>query len=76
MSTHSLPLNLYVVYAHPTDFPDSYVVRRFELNEPTEEAYVCENLDVARLIVASLMPSAICLTRSPGDDPAIVEVWL
>ncbi|MEM1027427.1 MAG: hypothetical protein AAGJ38_05030 [Planctomycetota bacterium] len=72
-------LVMYVVYERPRDFPNTYVVRRHftrpkggTVAEATPWA-VAPDLDAARL---SLPLGLHCLTRSPGDDPVIVETWM
>jgi hypothetical protein len=67
-------LAIWTVYDHPTDFPDSYVARRFLLERPTRTVMIEPTLDALRSKLAAL--GLVRLARSPEDDPKIVEVWL
>ena len=75
----SLVLTQYVIYQRPRDFPDGWVVRRHHVvhnaNGPMHDIYscVCDSLNEARACVPSFLYR---MDRFPGDDPAIVEVWL
>ena len=66
-------LNIWAIYDHPADFPDSYVARRFEYDKPT--ATIIKGT-LPRLRKAFRLCGLHCLTRSPDDDPVIVETWL
>ena len=71
-------LEMMVVYRHPTDFPDKYVVRRWTCMSSGAKAdpvplIVCNTLEEARAAIPQWM---VHLERSAGDDPAILEVWL
>jgi len=71
---------LYIVYSHPLDFPDSFVVRRWRVVRGNTEPIA----DEAPLVVAptieyarSAIPHGFHpVPRLPDDDPAILEVWL
>lgn len=65
-------LNMFVIYERPNDFPESFVVRRFELDQATAEHCIAPTLAQAR---AALPPLLSVLPRQPEDDPKIVEVW-
>lgn len=67
-------LNLYVIYGSPTDYPDQFVVRRWENNEPKELVGLANTLKEAR----ELLPQTglYNLGRYMDDDPAIEEVWI
>jgi len=71
-------LQMWTVYDHPRDFPTEYVARMFEVDaagaRPTAMVLASISLDLLRdeLAARGLTP----LTRSPDDDPKIVEVWL
>lgn len=69
-----MSITTWTVYDHPDDFPDCYVARRFEGEEPTEEIIVSAELMPLRGLLAGkgLAP----VRRSPEDDPVIVETWL
>lgn len=71
-------MKLFTVYCKPRDYPDSYVVREFEVSAAGASAAP------APLIVADTYPEAIraiprglfCVPRHPDDDANILEVWL
>lgn len=72
-------LDIWVIYEHPTDQPDFYVVRRQWATEDGEvhkdrRAYGFRDLERARLFLAE--KGLTCLPRFPEDDPVIVETWL
>ena len=67
----------YVIYKHPKDFPNSYVVRTFEIVpkevKPTDQFAVAKTLKELRALIP---PQCIAIARDPTDDPCIVEVWI
>ncbi len=71
-------LVMWTVFDHPSDYPDHFVVRAFLVTsdgvQPAINANTFPTLEDARrpLIMAGLA----CITRSPEDDPVIVETWL
>jgi hypothetical protein len=72
--TFDLPI--WVVYDHPTDFPDAFVARLWEGEAPTDQVLMSDSLDEVRTMIAAQMPGAYCLFRMDGDDPKILETWL
>lgn len=71
-------LRAWVIYDHPTDHPDHYVVRgqRIEPGAVVPDAdplAVVDTLDQARDRVPF---GCTCLGRHPADDRKIVEVWI
>jgi hypothetical protein len=68
---------LWMIYDHPSDYPDSYVARLSVISsgvfEDTNEMFIADTLEEVR----KLLPRGLaCLSRDPDDDKAIVEVWL
>ena len=68
-------ITLYVVYEHPRDYPDEFVVRRWfvdrpELGEPFARG---ASLEAVR---AALPRNLWNLGRHKNDDEAVVEVWI
>ena len=67
----------WVIYAHPKDYPNKFVVRRWIM----ENRQVCAD---ATCILADTLEEArrhvpsgfINFGRFDGDDPVICEVWL
>jgi hypothetical protein len=70
-------LPLWVVYDHPSDYPDDYVARQFvigiEGDKPTDRMMIGA-LDSIRAALCNL--GLGCIQRSEEDDPVIVECWL
>ena len=75
-------LTMWTIYRRPKDFPDSYVARMSEIDKgktvltpsiievnPTDDG-----LQALRRLFFEC--SLTRLSRSPADDPVIVEVWL
>lgn len=71
-----MSLTIYTVYKHPTDYPNNYVVRSFEI-KPNEsipkEVKLADTLESARGLIPS---DCVLLARHPDDDSTIVESWL
>jgi hypothetical protein len=67
-------LSMWTIYDHPTDYPDHFVARRFELDKPTSQILLCETLEPIRDALAGA--GLICFMRDPSDDPKIVETWM
>lgn len=72
-------LTLYVVYDHPRDHPEMFVVRRQVTMRdggvvPDGDALGFTTLEAARKHCLEL--GLTCLARHPDDDPVIVETWL
>jgi len=65
-------LSIWVIYDHPTDFPDRYVARRFQNDRPTAQFVEGATLDEVR----EKLPFGLAqFPRHPQDDPKIVETW-
>lgn len=72
-------LAYWVVYDHPSDFPNCFVARKFltlysgELPAPTNETLSADTLaDLRAKLPAGLIP----IERAPDDDPVVLETWL
>jgi hypothetical protein len=68
----------YCVYRKPTDYPDKYVVRKWEIYSGLQSP-VPGGLQIANdlLTARKLVPEGLArLARLPNDDPNIVEVWI
>lgn len=72
-------LSMWTVYDHPLDYPEKYVARQFIVAasgpRPTASIIIADDLETLRETLCFEMHLA-CLTRSPEDDPKIVETWL
>lgn len=71
--TDACTLPMWVIYERPRDFPNSFVVRLWDMDRPTAQFCVGPSLDVVRDLIP---PGATQLSRHPMDEPQIVEVWL
>lgn len=68
----------WVIYKHPKDHPDKYVLRASYITDANNiildpMAWAHTDVEVLRNIVP---PGLARMHRHPGDDPAILEVWL
>jgi hypothetical protein len=69
----------WVIYDHPKDFPDGFIARRWEVGGGLREPLATEDAltgTLANLRSGFWRAGLTCLTRSPEDDPKIVETWL
>lgn len=72
-------LNVWTVYDHPKDFPDSFVARRFETGKGHAEPVATHDVvqgDLPAIRDALSRCGLVCLTRNDGDEPQIVESWI
>ncbi len=72
-------LAIWVVYDHPSDYPDCFVVRcQYAQRDGTircdPEVHSFNKLESARAWCAQ--KGLIRVERFPDDDPVIVESWL
>lgn len=66
-------LPMFVIYRKPSDFPDWYLVRVWDIEDATPYAVKAKTLLEAR----DLLPEgSYNIGRQPADDPNIFEVWL
>lgn len=77
MSADHLPI--WVVYDHPSDWPDYFVARKHVVLPggtygPTEEMILEKDID--RLRAALEARGLVHLDRMEGDDLVIMETWL
>lgn len=63
---------LVTVYFNPTDFPDKYVARLFDLQQATDKVMVKDTLEE---IHDGLTSYWVSQPRDKNDDPKILEVW-
>lgn len=69
-------LPMWTVTARPSDYPDKFVARVAgvgNLSTMSHSVLVADDLETLR---AMLPPDLVCMARDPGDNPAIVEVWI
>jgi hypothetical protein len=74
-------VRLFAVYYQPSDYPESYVVRAYEITvggpvpDQAPLAIAAELLE-ARRAIRRVAPGSVRVERYPYDDPVLVEVWL
>jgi hypothetical protein len=69
-------LRCWVIYKHPSDYPDHYVVRQWLCTEPPtpfQEAQLADTLEEAR---ALLPPGLKNVGKGFEVDQVIEEVWM
>jgi hypothetical protein len=64
---------LITVYKHPSDFPNYYVARLWDMNVRTDVYMLKDSLREIREAIPSRFYR---LNRDNSDDPVIVEVWV
>jgi hypothetical protein len=77
MSDERERLPMWVIYDHPPGYPLFYVgVKWLTLPQPhaTNDIIFANTLDDLRNTLER--KGLVCLTRSPEDDPKIIETWL
>lgn len=79
MSATHLGLRQMVIYDHPRDHPEFWVVRGWTVLPsglvPDRQAACFRSLEKARAWIAQEYPGLVLLPRFEEDDPAIAEVW-
>lgn len=76
MNREPASLIIWVVYDRPTDFPDAFVARKWDMDRPTAEVLTADTLAEIRKKVRAALPGGVMMLRSTLDDPKIVETWL
>ena len=67
-------LNIWVIYDHPTDYPDTYVARRWVGEKPTDDILLSPDLEAVENQLAEW--GLTMIGRYSEDDPKIMSVWL
>ena len=71
-------LSIWVIYDHPSDYPDSFIARRYfsyyEIQEPTMDVIVAPDYEYIRNALEKY--GLVKLDRHPNDDPKIMEIWI
>jgi len=70
-------LEIWTIYDRPADYPDKFVIRKFDIVGqmimPTEEINLADTVDEAR----EFIPEGLGLIpRSPEDHINVVESWI
>jgi hypothetical protein len=64
----------YVIYDHPKDLPEYFVVREWTGETPGKVFAITRQLEPIQQFL--LRRGLIRFVRHPDDDPVIVETWL
>ena len=67
------PLEMFVIYDHPKDYPGHFIVHRWMGGKPTQDFAIADSLEAARAEVPAGMYR---LPHHPGEDDVIAETWL
>ena len=73
-----LAVSMAVIYDHPEDVPDKYVVRIWEGREekPTNVEMSKDSLQECRKEICESGYFVMAVRPDPEDDPKIAEIWL
>jgi hypothetical protein len=66
-------LSVWVVYDHPSDFPNCYVARQWIGDKPGR-VLVSNALEPIQTLLEGL--GLVHMDRMEGDDPVILETWI
>lgn len=71
---------MWTIYDHPSDYPNEFVARLFEIRATgataTGHVVAAPTLPLIRRVVQRLAPGSVCVGRRPDDEPVVVETWL
>ncbi|KPH68610.1 hypothetical protein [Novosphingobium sp. ST904] len=76
---NSQPLDMWVIYDRPSDFPQGFIARRWEVlreERATDDVLTSDNLEQLRFTIQREKFCSVVLPRFENDDPKIVEVWM
>lgn len=75
---HATNFVMFSIYDHPSDFPESFVVRPWYIGPgnvtPSLTCWTAKTLEAARRLVPS--SADFLLARELDDDPKIIETWV
>jgi hypothetical protein len=66
-------LQVWAIFRNPVDAPGKFILRRYDGETPTNEAYAAETLELVRQF---LPPGLFPLAPMEGDVTGLVETWL
>lgn len=72
---------IHVIYERPSDYPNSFLVRRQSPNADgtilvATNCIIAPSLEIAREMLEFTFPGLYRLPREENDDPVIVETWI
>ena len=68
-----LKMPMITIFKHPLDYPDKYVARVFDLNQPTNVLMLA---DTYNTLVSRIPNSMLRFIRDENDHPTIIETWI
>lgn len=74
-------LEMWTIYAHPADYPNGYIARKWVVAGVGVQAEPVATLDARHgptleAVRQGLPPGLHRIGRSTEDDPSIVETWI
>lgn len=74
-------LSIYTIYDHPSDYPDQYVIKKWDVQkgntEPVQDpryVYAGTDLEVCRDQMRNM--GLVLMPREDSDDIVIIESWI
>lgn len=69
-------MTMWVVYDHPSDFPDEFVARVWKVSAagPRADVIRAKDLEFIRRVLRD--SGLVVMDRFVEDDPNILEVWM
>jgi len=68
-----MKLPIITMYRHPSDWPDKFIARLWDLNKPTNLFMIA---DTYQELIDKLPFHMHRVPRRKDDDPVIIESWL
>ena len=75
-TAHPLSMIYYIIYKHPSDYPNYYVVRQYGVKDSRTYSLASSLWNTLEQARKSIPVDAIRIERDPTDDPVIVESWI
>lgn len=72
-------LEIYTIYDHPPDYPESFVIRRFIITDGRsvpDNRFLFQSPLLETCREQMMVMALVCIARDPNDHPNIVESWL
>ncbi|MEJ7804354.1 MAG: hypothetical protein WKG03_00315 [Telluria sp.] len=70
-------LDVWVIYDHPSDYPDGFIARMHNLTGPTSVTMTGPTLEDIRAAVQHVTPYVLTrIERDVTDDAVVVESWI
>jgi hypothetical protein len=70
-------LEIWTIYFSPKDFPNEYVARMFELDQPTKSILRASGLEDLRGKIQNYSDHELVrINRSENDHRSVIESWI